>query len=508
MRDELDLSSYAAARWATAVRVVVLLGRPPEHAAVLAREALARLDDQRPDAAVDLDVALARTLLDVVRDDRTPWWERPEPDDAEAPAGLAELEPALDALTPAARARLVLAGVARLEPDQVDDVVAADRDDDADAPDAEAVGLVADAVAVPPYASVSGVAAVERRRARRRWRRAGVAIGVVAVLALVLVVVRAFQGATGLPAATPTSPTTAPSPVPSPSTAPPVTLEPPRTDGVPVPWYVPGRLTLPGGRVTVADVTALAQVSDRLVLATLDDRRLVLAPAYGTLIALGRVRPGDRFVTDPDERIAAWIDRHERSAEAGGQLIDTLMVRDLDTGTDIGGEVVTTDTRVVAIDDGLVYVADAGGYSIVRTNTSLQERHDGVDLLDVASGVRATAPRAGRVRIQAPGAAPTDLPGVGAQVSDDGRYALVESPPGSRRAAFIVVDVALGTTTELPRREQGRSVAAAFAPDGRVVFVIARPPTTYDLISCDLVPVTCRLDVRLSDLTAAPLLAN
>ena len=66
MRADPDYSAYLVARWAPAVRVLVMLGVPPERADELAVAAFARIlpDWARLRREGDVDVELARTVLD------------------------------------------------------------------------------------------------------------------------------------------------------------------------------------------------------------------------------------------------------------------------------------------------------------------------------------------------------------------------------------------------------------------------------------------------------------
>ncbi len=66
MRADPDYSAYVVARWAPAVRVLVMLGVPPERADDLAVAAFARIlpDWGHLRREGDVDVELARTVLD------------------------------------------------------------------------------------------------------------------------------------------------------------------------------------------------------------------------------------------------------------------------------------------------------------------------------------------------------------------------------------------------------------------------------------------------------------
>ena len=66
MRADPDFTAYLVARWAPAVRVLVMLGVPPERADDLGVAAFARIlpDWERLRREVDVDVELARTVLD------------------------------------------------------------------------------------------------------------------------------------------------------------------------------------------------------------------------------------------------------------------------------------------------------------------------------------------------------------------------------------------------------------------------------------------------------------
>lgn len=506
MSEESGFSSYAAARWATAVRVGVLLGLPPWHAADLAVVALARLavDWTRHDDRADLDVTFYGLLLEVIGDDRTPWWsggERWEQPVVETTA-LAEIEPALDALDLDARARLVLAGVARLEPEQLDDVLPGRDRPHAAGPAPESVGFAAGAVAVPPYVdSDVGAVALRGQRRRQALRATGGVVGLVLVLAVALLVVRQLEAATGLPRETSTSSVgsglRSPTPVGT-VTGPPGRIE----QQVPVWWYAADRLHLGPRAVQLSGVVGLGSLGEFGVVVGFADGRLARVSTDGELIGLGRAQPGSGFAVEVDQLFVAWLDRTGRE----------VVVRDLAAGVDVVRLPVVAGSRVVAIDSGLTYVADATGYSIVRVGTALPDRYDGVTLLDAASGTLATAPRPGRIRLQRAGEAPINAAGSAVDLSDDGRYALVQQPPGAGRGStYAVIDVQDGTSIRLTLPDGGTPVDAAFSTAGlnrEVVFVVFGGAAPYDLVVCDLRVVSCRDAAQVRDARFAPLLAK
>ena len=97
-----DFAEYAAARRTDLVRVGVLLGSPPEHAALVADRALALARRQWPRLRDDgdLDGTVLDLLLEQRAADRSRWWEGADP------VLPPDLSRTLDALTVRQRALL------------------------------------------------------------------------------------------------------------------------------------------------------------------------------------------------------------------------------------------------------------------------------------------------------------------------------------------------------------------------------------------------------------------
>ena len=135
MRADPDYSAYLVARWAPAVRVLVMLGVPPDRADELAVAAFARIlpDWARLRREGDVDVELARTVLDAWARDRG---TRAEREREPVPAGrvltqeleeqLALLERIVDGLgrmDETTRVTVVLRHLGELDAGQVGEVL-------------------------------------------------------------------------------------------------------------------------------------------------------------------------------------------------------------------------------------------------------------------------------------------------------------------------------------------------------------------------------------------------
>ena len=183
--DRAGLAAYAETRWPALVRTLALLGVPVREAERLAAEAVARLLDGPGDT--EAEVALLAAAVEAWEDDRVPWWRADPPGPLDGTA-YADLEDELDRLDPATRVRLVLSEVARLSPEQVDQVAVAGA---AWPPQLGAsVARAAEEVPTGPPAVAGATRTSRGRRARRRTAGAVVVAAALAgaVAAAVLLV--------------------------------------------------------------------------------------------------------------------------------------------------------------------------------------------------------------------------------------------------------------------------------------------------------------------------------
>ncbi len=507
-RDTGSFVTFAVGRWPVVVRMLVLLGAPPRQAEDVATTAVGTfLERCEHDDWLDLDVTLTAVVVDTWERDRTPWWRRPElrTDDELAGTGVPEVLGTLDVLTPTQRARVVAGVVAALTPEQLDEALGAAGpapsgtwDDD--------VARLAPAIPVgEPRVAQARALLVERRRGGRRRVVAGVVAGLLVAVGLITVGVRAVDPQP-VPDAAGGASTAASTPRPSSSPSRPAYSGP---DLVPVAWY-DGRLVhLPGRTVPVPRVVALVRVGDGVV-ATDDRGRVLHVGAGGAVETLGRTTPGARVVADPAALAAAWVD-----ATSGAVVVRSVRGRAtvLPTGPD-------GRPRVVALDDGTVFVDRAGGQPLTRAGDVVAlQAPDG--LLDVAGGTQARQRDPDLVQVSS-GHQASGVPGRDGTLSDDGDYLVTRDLDASGDPLRSVVDLEPGTPLPLDLGARALVRDAAFG-EGTVTFVvedhngIQYPPDRprgrgfipgFTLVVCDLASVSCQAGVEVFGTNARPLLAH
>ncbi|MCW2793317.1 MAG: hypothetical protein JWO76_2415 [Nocardioides sp.] len=262
MRHDSDFEAYLAARWAPAVRTLVLLGSPETRAAALALSGF---------ASCYADWGELREL--------------PDPDAEVYRILLEALDP--DALATDHRAALVLRHVAGLSDVQV--AYALDRpfaaDAEGDERDEEVLREAADAVEVPPP-SFEAVRDEARARRRRTARRVAAAVGVLALA----VGVATWVG-------------TRPGPEPA-AAAPEVT----RVENVAdVAWWANGLLHLPHVSVALGRLADLVEIGDGAVIGD-EQGGVSYVAADGSVTELGRKAPGAALVGSGERGWAAWVE--------------------------------------------------------------------------------------------------------------------------------------------------------------------------------------------------------
>jgi hypothetical protein len=402
VRDDGDFAAYAAARWPSMVRTLVLLGVAPDRAPYVVRTALGRLrgDWRRRDELGDLDGHAYRVLLETRGDGRvlgsataTPGGLAPT--DPDWPA----LERRLDGLTPAERAAVVLSVTAGLAPDQVEEVL--DGATVLAPPDLrEPLLRAASSVPVPQFALAEVLARQQADRREHRVRTARRAGAAALVVALVAGGWTWWATRPGPPAGLPDAEVER---VGNPAT---------------VGWYTDDTLRLDRVALSIDDLQRFTQLPQGAVYAD-SVGEVVLVDLDGHRIRLGTQVPNGVFAASAQDGLVAWVD-------VSGS--PELRVYDLATDEVVATTSVEEATRVVAIDDGLVYVAGSDGAYVFEFDgdgwTALA-RVDPDGLLDVAGGATAFQADPQTVDVvHQDSALGVSVAGVGAQLAPEAGYVL------------------------------------------------------------------------------------
>lgn len=419
MTDDRDFTSYVAARWTPLVRSLLALGAPLEAAHRGAAETLSRCHDSwdERDAWADLDVHVFQDLVSRWKRRRDAWWELSARDrEVEAAPGWPEIEATLDRIDVAGRTALVLREVARLSPDQAQDVAGADG---APADPALVAGLRAAVemfpVDQPPVAEM--IAASRRRRGRMR------ALSVAGGVAVVVVagVVTAIALRAGNPSADE-----------SVETFDPVTSRS-YDNPSPLAWYADGTLYLPHSQVDLRDVRAFAQWDDGAVYLDLRGN-LVTVTRDGERRLVAAVDPDSTFLVSDTEDRLVWVDPE------GPLLVDY----DLDTQERLREvDLEERPVRIVSLEDAGAYVASAEQLLSVNLDQGS---------VDVVPDWR--------------------LPG---ELERDGRFVLTQEGAGAATARIRLYDTDTAHPVALDIDEPRSVTAARFAPDHSVVMLLEPP---------------------------------
>ncbi len=484
----------------------MLLGVPASAAPQLAAQAVARAGDasSRPDGGLDLDVVLLAELVAAHQRDRRAWWLRaPTPADVDASDALAPVVGALDALTTSARVRVVLEAVAMLAPEQIDEVVAVDVEPPADL--VRAVARAAQQVPVEPPDPGRLVRAARSTRSPRRALSLGAVVGLLVLALLVAAssgaVVRSGVAVVGARLPVPEAETTLTS------------LLSVLPGSIPVPWYAGGVLHLGLLDVALPDVVAL-EAGPSAVLATTADGRVLSVEGDGAITPVARVSPASSVAASKGNATVAFV------ASTGPR---SVTVYDTARGAVVDQVPVDLQGDVAAVVDDQVFVNDSDGY-FVAGSAGAARRTNGVTVLDAAAGVLAVTVvgSPGEVRLVRDGLPVAVVAGEEAQLSVDGRFALVSFEDGS--PAPRVVSLASAATVNIAFAGDGDTVTdAAFARDGTLVLVVRGPraapsldrddpdltPRRSDLVLCSItIRATCVRGLRLGAASRGPLLAH
>lgn len=268
--------------------------------------------------------------------------------------------------------------------------------------DLEAVRLEADSLVVEPL-DLEQVVLLDQQQRRARRRRT--TRTVVAVLAVVAVVAGGWAWWATRPAPPPGLPDVPVEQVDNP---------------VAVGWYAERRLRLDGVALRIDDLRSFVQVPQGAVYS--DARgRVILVEPDGARTELGTQAPGGSFAASAQSGLVAWVD-------PGGA--DELRVYDLAEGEEVASQPVGEQTRVLAIDDDLVYVTGPEGTFVFEGSVgwTALARVAFEGLLDVAGGARVFQYGSQGILVTH-GDSEVGLtrPGTGAQLSPEGDHVLTRT---------------------------------------------------------------------------------
>lgn len=450
---DADLEEYAAARRPDLVRVGVLLGSAPEHAATVADRTLVRVArewrDLRGAAAPD-DRLLSLLLEERAADTSRRWDSETDPVPALPPALSADL----DRLPLPRRAALVWAALG--------------HGPDVDPALQPAVAAAALQVVVPPP---TGATPAPRRRA------APVAAAVLTVLGVGLAVSLWPDGATP-PAEDPLD-----------------RVEVVQRDNpAPLGWYADGRLHLAGFVAPVEDVRAFVEVAGGAVY--LDDRgRVVRLSADGERTLLGRADVGAGLVGSSVFGRVAWV------TEDG----DGLEVADVATG-----EVVARRTFDVPPPDREPVpprLVRMSGAELRYTESGREHEWDTAgqtfrsdlqggrgDLVDEVGNTQLRQVDPGTASIELRYGSPLVARGVGVEISRRQQYVLLRTGEGG--SGVRVVSVTTREEVDAGLTEADVVLDARFSDADRVTYLLADRAALPDASGAGRVSSTGPLEVR------------
>jgi hypothetical protein len=499
MRGDGDFDAFLAARWPRVVRALVLLGGPPGEAERVARTAFARLRPAWGRSTDEPEVHAWREVLEVWRG--RVWTPPGEP----APARVAALEPALDRLTPDARAALVLRAVAGLDAAQVALVLqrpgsSVGTRTGIEPPGEAEVLAAAEEVEVSPAPTAQALSGAPGAAAARRRRRPGT---VVAAAALALLVgVGTWLGTR--PAEEPTA------------VAPRVTRV---ENTAEVAWWANNVLHLPHVDVELPRVTDLVEIDDGAVFGD-EEGRVSVVSRDGVVTRLGHKAPREPLVGSDDTGWAAWVDPTGDAPR--------LVVQDVTAGARLATRELSAGAEVqpIAFDHETLYYADAQGNWQWHPGQDDPLRVLQPGLLDVADATEARQLDPRRLELVQPFFNIVHVvPGEDAQLSPDATYALTRAPGTGRRGQLGRVrlyDVRSGDRLWTGLTRSDVAVAATLGPDDEVHYVIAHrgdlPQSgeyvrssfsgPYELRTCHIGERTCFTVGRFPHTGALPVLAR
>ncbi|MCD4535572.1 hypothetical protein LRP67_15885 [Nocardioides sp. cx-169] len=459
MRNDVDFSAYALARWPSLVRSLVLLGVPAAEASDVGVTVLARLrgDWRRRDELGDLAEHTFRVLLDALHDAAGRWQGHAVDGELEPlDPGWPELRARLDQLGETQRAAVVLPVTAGLGDDQVGWLLG-----DAGAVPArdlaEEIRRAADSIPVPPLllADVAARQRVDRRaRQRRLARRSALALAVLAV----------FAGAWTWWAERPDPPAGL------------ADVEAERLENpVGVGWYSDDTLRLDRVALGIEGLESFVQLEQGAVYAATDGS-LVLVDTEGDRTLLGRQDRDGAFAASAVDGLVAWV-------QTGGGDDDAAELRVLDvaSGELVAAAPVREPARVIAVDAGVVYVEDAAGFSSLQAgagNPGALVLMGRPGLLD-AAGPTLVYQLPGAVEISRIGAGSgTVVPGFGGQLSPEGDYLLTRE--GGPEGPVRIFDTLDGTEVDTGLAPGAEVLAANLDRRGVATYFVGRPSADPD----------------------------
>ena len=485
MSADPDFVAYVVARWGPAVRVLVVLGVPPERADELAVATFARLlpDWARLRREGDVDVELGRVLLDAWARQRGTASEPAERERTPVAAGrvltreleeqLALLDRLADGLAgvdETTRLTVVLRHLGELEVEQVGDVLGEPPAEVGRrlAEAAHALDLVpldpachaaAGAIDVPPP-PVDRVVATAAATRRRRWL---VTTGAVAVL--VLVAGTAFV-------------VTRPDP-------PPVReLDPVDITEVENPvgavWWLDGTLHLAHGTARVPDVVQIADAGFGVAYAD-SDGDVVFLTDEGTRERIGSLEPGTAMIAQQQPGKVAWLEPR------GGDLVVWSVL----TKSIVGRLARSGDTRLIGWDRDVLYFRDDDSDQAMAFTNARDfvvrpvEAPDSLptsQLVDVASGAELRRQDGVLSTTQPFFNVSPPVSGVTGALSTDGNFVLTLNRGGTPTA----YDARNGQRYPYWFDPTWGAVAATFTHDNRVVWVVDERNGSYGLVDCQV----------------------
>lgn len=237
-------------------------------------------------------------------------------------------------------------------------------------------------------------------------------------------------------------------------------------------WFANGELHLDHVVVQLPPLRDLVGVSGGAVYAA-DDGVVVFVADDGARTRLGTKEPGTPLVASDEQGWVSWSDTGGREPVlvlydlTSRQRLRTITPPDPEHGS-------ATPLRPVAIDQDRLYFASAHE-SFSVTADGAPELVEG-QLLDVSSATRVFQDDPESIRMeQSFFSTVTTALGVGAQLSPDGDHVLTRTGDGvSSYGTVRVYDTRSGDEVATGLTAEDVAVAAAFARDGSVTYVIAR----------------------------------
>ena len=451
MRGEQDFAAYVAARGATVVRCLSLLGLAPATAERVAAETFAAIRSDWGELAeyADPDVALYSAMLATLSAHGRRHYVRPNGPERVAAvlrytSGLEEVRvcEVLNISTAVLRSLLADPGL-----------------EDALADEAEefAAGYVS-------YGLVQAVAAHERRR-RWTWSVA-TAVGLAAAVAV------AVQVASPEPPLRPGDALSA------------VRVVDEKNKVADVAWWADGWLHLEHAAVEVGDVQRLVAVGTGAAYVD-GDGRLVHVDEQGRRTLLGQPDAKAAVVSSPRLGLVAWVD-------VARPDVRRIVVWDVTEGEHVAGVVTSPRSRTISFDGGWLTFGQgltdwawdpAGGPARETGNGYAEEPSDRTALVDVVAGTRLEqwgsflrVVRAGRGRVTTS----SSRASVGRSRPTAG-WCSQDRIPAASRSSMTPGQATGSTPGSLP---EWHVLAATFATVDRVAWLVDRGDGSLTLITC------------------------